>query len=131
MRKLNTTQRRRRRVERLEALHRYEPTFDEALVLFDDIVQVASLPNSDWRMLDPLIDVQDRRTVGSAAIDIDACGDSIVIDRPFEEPSSRSLIAPLCEIEIDRVAVATNRARQTATARWHRDAGSVHSHGTY
>jgi hypothetical protein len=78
-----TTQRGGRRVDRLEALHRYDSTFNETVVLFYDVIQITDLSNSDRSVFDPLVHVQDSRTVRCAAIDIDAGGDSIVINRAF------------------------------------------------
>ncbi len=88
------------------------------MILLDAIIQVGTLPDPDRLQfasrptLEPVYSItgQDRLAVGLTAVDHNPLGPFVALERLAQELFGRSAISPLAELELDRVAIAVDRA---------------------
>jgi hypothetical protein len=98
--------------------------FDEAVILFDAVVQILALPNADRLQSVPRsvpqavcrIAGRDGFLVGLAAVDDDAAGTAVPLERLGQEALRRRQVAVFAEIELDRVTKAVDGALPLRTS---------------
>jgi hypothetical protein len=98
----------------LETEHRPDAPLDSAMILLNPIVQVGTLPDANGLQITPCsilepigsIAGEDRFTIGLAAIDHNPLGPPMPLERLAQDPLRGCQIAPLAELEFNRVAVA-------------------------
>lgn len=99
-----------------EAEHRSHTALDAPIILLDAIVQVSTFPDCDRLQPVPGAFLQaicrvaghDRLVVGLAAVDDDAIGTAMAVQRLAEEALGRRQVPVLAEIEFNRVAHAVD-----------------------
>ena len=119
---------------RFEAEHRPHAALDAPMILLDPVIEVLTLADPDrlqptpGSILQPICGVagNDRLPVGLAAVDDDAIGSAMTLQRLSEEPLGRRQIALLAEQELDRVADAVDGAVEIHPLAADLDVGLVH-----
>ena len=116
-------------MESFEAQHWSCNSFDEAVVLFNDIVEIFRLNNTDDpatpRELEDDVDTLQTSKISAALVDDNAFRDTVGGNGTLEKPTCGSRVAVLREHEFKGLAVAIDSAVQISPLATHSDVGFI------
>jgi len=130
MHELHASKRDCRTRRRLESKHWAHASLDATMVLFDDVIEVATLSNRNARhvvLASRFVGAFDRRVVRRAAIDRDGTGALMLMNRSPEKALRGRCITPLAEVEVNRMSGLIHGAVLIHPRAAHADISFVHS----
>lgn len=130
---LNASNSGRRRMKCLEAHHWFCETFDEAVILFKDIVEIFDLPDfndpSRSGEFQDRIDSLQTSQIGSALVDDNPLGNAVGCDGHPEKLAGCGQIPTFRQHEIKGLAIAVNRPIQVDPLATNLELGLVNTPG--
>jgi len=100
-------------MEGFEAFHWFGDFLDEAVILFDDVVQIFHLKDLDQRPIaeekQEKIDVQQAGLIGAALVDHNLLRHTVIADSLLEEGLGRLFIALFGQYEIQNLSMLIDR----------------------
>ena len=116
-------------MEGFEAEHGTCNSFDEPVVLFNDVVEIFRLHNADDptnpRELEDDVDTLQSSKISATFVDDNALGDTVGGNGTLEKPAGCSRVAVLRQHEFKGLTVAVDRAVQICPFTTHSDVGFV------